>query len=526
MKKLIRVICLLATAAVLFTCMTCCSSNGKDSAGELTLHMKMLDPGKIDFCFWGYSSDGQPYNLNGINEMLAELNKKTMHDINTEIKFQWMPSENYESELMKLLKAGNGPDAFITYSAENYCNEGVAKDITDLLPRYAPHYFSLLGESWGDEIETSKVDNKFYTILNNGLYPPQSFVMARQSLVEKYAPNGIKTFEDYGEFMQNVKDKENDKDTVPGLVRAYDYLNAYMKGNGFFYSCSTGIYCRWDAKNMISIRAEDTSEFKTACDLYKQWQKNGLLINTANPSYGTIINNGHMASMLIDGMQVHNAFNQFPTCLQYKLYPLYPDSSYIENRLTNSIAINANSANCERVLRFIEWLQSSQENYDLFMYGVKDKNYKLKDNALDTTDIDSRNVISDWWGSEAFRNYIYDRPYTFEPEKYKEFLEKCCNNNNIMTIAQIYGKFGYDVGKFNDMTKDEKGKLKDKFKDDEDKLMSYSDKRVGIYNEFVKQLEAGSSTKTLAEMMEEQGGKEATDKLLDINVKLLDEYKK
>ena len=31
---------------------------------------------------------------------------------------------------------------------------------------------------------------------------------------------------------------------------------------------------------------------------------------------------------------------------------------------------------------FINWLQSSQENYDSLMYGIKGKHYTLEDNKI------------------------------------------------------------------------------------------------------------------------------------------------
>jgi hypothetical protein len=179
-------------------------------------------------------------------------------------------------------------------------------------------------------------------------------------------------------------------------------------------------------------------------------------------------------------------------------------------RYSYSIGINPGFRDPERVLMFIEWLQSSQENYDLLMYGIRDTNHRLQGNTLDISGLDRKNVVCEWWGSEAFRNYEYERPYSFEPEDYKAFLEKCCGRNNL-TYAQIYKKFGYDLEKYKKMTLEEKNAMEE----ENDRNESYLNTRFKVFEEFIERMDDGDFEKTLAGMMQEQGAVEGTEKLFE-----------
>ena len=517
MSKYLKVVWLFITLMVFSISIIGCSSGNVNKEEDFLPEMKTLDPVTLTFCFFGYGSDGQPRNLSSINEMLEELNKKTGEALKATIKFQWLPYENYDAELINLLKSENGPDAFFTYNIDELHNAGLIKDITDLLPQFAPQYFSLLKESWGDEMRYAELDHKTFGILNNGLYPPQYFIIARQDMVEKYAPNGISSFEDYGRFMQVVKEKE--KDMVPGYVNSYNFLDAYMMGNGYFRGNGTGLYYRWNFRELTQIPIETTEEFRAAYELYKQWKENKLILDANSREYGTLVQNGNLASILQSGLQMHSSY-YLNTNYKYRTYPLYMDSMYMKSPLTYLIGISENSSNTERVLMFIEWLHSSQENYDLLQYGIKDKHYKLTGNVLDISGLDNNNTITDWSGSVALRNYTYDRPYPFEPENYKEFLEKCLNNT--ISYEEVYDKFGYDIDKYNAMSEEEKNLYKEGY----EKIREFLEKRSNIFFEFINQIDAGNFTKTLNEMMEEQGGKSSTDKLLEYNAASLEKLRK
>lgn len=508
MKRHIRIIRFLTVLIISSIFIVGCSSSGNKTGatGIPSFNIEKLEPAKISFCFMGDGSGGQPHNVAAINEMLAELNKKTLKEINTEVSFQWIPYENYDSKLTELLKSDSEPDAFFTYNPESLCNEGLIKDITEILPQLAPHYNSLVEETRKDEIKYNRIDNKTYTILNNWLTFPRDCIIARKDLVDKYAPEGISDFKKYGEFLQKVKLYE--KDITPGLLNPYDFFEAYMKGNGYFQGFIATMYCKWDAKDLIPIPVENTGEFNDAYGLYKQWEEKNLVIDYNDPTYEAVTTTGRLASMLVSGSRLHSIYNRVPFGYNYCTYTLYPDNMYLSSFPSESIGINANSTNFERVLIFIEWLQSSQENYDLFMYGIKDKQYKLQGNSLDISGLSYDNNIAGWSGSYAFMNYMYERPYHFEPAVYKDFVEKNFNHNTL-SYYKVFDKFGYDMYKYQNMSKEDKAVIDE----DNKALMNYSDARNKTYNNFMEKIRAYDFSKTLTDIMKEEGCTENNEKL-------------
>jgi hypothetical protein len=70
MSKTIKTICLYFFLAVLSTSIANCSTPTKNTANEDSLFATVnLDPAAIKFCFPGYGSNGQPYNISSINEL-------------------------------------------------------------------------------------------------------------------------------------------------------------------------------------------------------------------------------------------------------------------------------------------------------------------------------------------------------------------------------------------------------------------------------------------------------------------------
>ena len=99
---------------------------------------------------------------------------------------------------------------------------------------------------------------------------------------------------------------------------------------------------------------------------------------------------------------------------EYEVFPLYMDSIHALSTSTYSIGISKSCRHPERVMMFIEWLHSSQEAYNLFMYGVKDRNYILQDGKIGfTADIKQNYYIGGWLGSWYFKDMRYERKFAY-----------------------------------------------------------------------------------------------------------------
>lgn len=95
---------------------------------------------------------------------------------------------------------------------------------------------------------------------------------------------------------------------------------------------------------------------------------------------------------------------------KFKAYPLSEGLSQRNSPLESALVINAKSTHADRVLMFIDWLQSEQENYDLLMYGVQGKNYTDMGDYIIPAEVDNESDSFLNWGWRApFRNIKYER---------------------------------------------------------------------------------------------------------------------
>ena len=107
---------------------------------------------------------------------------------------------------------------------------------------------------------------------------------------------------------------------------------------------------------------------------------------------------------------------------------------------TGSLALSANSEDIERTLMFLDWLQSSQDNYDLFMYGIEGKHYQLNGDQLvfpEGITID-RNAWLGWDGRQAFKNLAYERFAAGSPADAKELYAENIRFKSVLAPHERY----------------------------------------------------------------------------------------
>jgi ABC-type glycerol-3-phosphate transport system substrate-binding protein len=393
-------------------------------------------------------------------------------------------------------------------------SEGLIKDITDLLPTCAGNYYSLLQEKQPDKFKYFTCQGKLYAVPNNGLSHSRYCVIARKDLVDKYLKKPIENLEDYQQFLKKVR--ENEKELLPGCVFSNQLVDAYMTGNGYLQNMVSTFYNTWNSKEFNIIPMEQTPEFETAYYMYKKWSDDKLIINSPDKSLNNE-NFSKLASLLSPIEYIRQSFAKYIVNEQkYFVYPLYMNKTYLKRNDLNSLAIGINSPDCEQALRFIEWLNSSQENYDLFKYGIKDKHYIMNGSFISFPFPDEMEII-DWWGSYVFTNYILEHPRPYEPENYSEFLEECALKNTI-TYDEVLEKFG--MQKYDEIVE---GKIT--AMEDQQKVMEeIFEARWSILRSFWESLDGGDFRKTPKDLKEELISK-GTDRILEYYSSLLKELK-
>jgi putative aldouronate transport system substrate-binding protein len=280
------------------------------------------------------------------------------------------------------------------------------------------------------------VKGKVYVIPARIPFANRICAIVRQDLMEKYNIPEIKNYSDYENYLETIKEKDPDiipmnyYDTTIGLFAdAYGYV---------ILDYQLGLVYKWDDPDVKIMAWEQTPVYKDCLNRIRSWKDNGYLMkNGRNVSIAQIdqgmITSGRWASY-IGRLGDHFNYNailrtQGITEWNYKTYQLNDGFSARISPMENGTAINAKSTNAERVLLFIDWLEASQENYDLYMYGVKGKHYVEKEDYIEPPEgVTMEYSFFNWPWKAPFRNIDYERANTpglkGEIAQYYDIIEK------------------------------------------------------------------------------------------------------
>ena len=422
-------------ALMLVCCFTGCGRNDKNKYEYTDIQTEVLKQADIHIYSRSFGTGGQPRDKTEIDNMLAEIAKNVSGTINITPFFHWIPYEQYDEEIMKLIKSGEKIDAFTCYSPNAFVQQDLILDITDLFARYAPKYYHELMENQigRDYLYYGSVDGKLYLMPYYGIENPRYCIVTKKEFAEKYAPDGLETMEDYGEFLKKIN--ENEKGILPGDVNAYYFFTAYLEGNGYYTEFATYFFSRFDEPaNIYAI--EQTPEFIDAWRLLSQWHADGYL---KREGYSNTLLNGRLASELTPLSNIENVLGQLSILdSQFTAIPLYMESMFLINTSGRGLVISKTCPIPERVVSFVEWIHESQENYDLIRYGVKDRNYSLRGDRV--TFPRSVRPLSTWFAAEYFIDIRYERLTPNLDANFREFY-KDAGFKNTVTTRQLYGNY-------------------------------------------------------------------------------------
>lgn len=295
--------------------------------------------------------------------------------------------------------------------------KGELKDITDLFPKYAPN----LCKKYSDvDLACARVDGKLFAVPQ--LYPTASgiYAVVRADFMEKYNIPDIKNYDDYGVYLKAVK--ENEKGIIPGFINTWTELDLFAKPFGFeILDRDKKLVYKQDDPEMNVIPWEETTGFKEMTNYITTWNNNNYLLTSYDNDY---VGDPNKVSSIIYYGQIRpeGEFTQdYPKGIKpakMRAYRLYPNNtierdSLIGNDINSggAIVFNANSKNTERALMFLNWIQQNQDNYELFMYGIQNKDYIIKDGMVtfpEGMDYEKSSYMY-WDGYWNFRNIEYER---------------------------------------------------------------------------------------------------------------------
>lgn len=357
-------------------------------------------------------------------------------DLNITLKFKWIDYAQYTNRVNSAIAVNEKFDAFVCGRPEqemlNFVDmfrEKKIKDISESFPKYAPVIFSQLS---GEEIASIRIDGELAAVPS--LLPTARVpgVLMRNDLAEKYKITSIKTFEGYTAVLKKIK--EGEEHILPGIIPYYN-IDVYAGAYGYVVLDYTQnlVYKREDPRMKI-VPWEQTPEFRESILLIDKWYKEGYIkpVSSQNMDFASYLSNANSfvegpVELDITGSGNRQVFSNFILYKDKKFQRVSPIANIFEK---GAIVFNATSNNTERCLMLMNWIQSRQQNYDLFVHGIRDRHYSLDgERIVIPAEISgTRNPYSGWLYT-AFANINFERisndalyPDTFMID-HKKFIE-------------------------------------------------------------------------------------------------------
>lgn len=408
-KKFLSVLVLLALVVSVFA--GCGDTQQPVSDGGST-----ETPYEIQWYFVGNTS-GQ----NDIASVQDAVNEYLKEKINATVVMNSLDYASYESRINMML-AGNEPfDLMFTTSwCANY-SLNVAKNaflpLNDLLDQYAPKTKALLGE---DFLKGPEVDGKLYAVPANKDKAHNWAFVYRKDIAEKYNIDmtKVKGFEDLEPILALIQEKEPML-TPLGIAGGRTTFNEY----DFNPICFPyGFYP--DDDQVVNMY--DTPEFKQAIALARKYYLAGYVRKDSDvaQNFSTLQKEGAFFVSLEQSKPGKAAeLSASSKGFEFAQQEITPARMFTTDTLGSMMAIPRSCKNPERVMMFIELLNTDTYLHNLINFGIEGKHYtKNEDNTITIIkDGGYTQAGQTWQFGNEFANYIVDNEAPDKWEKMDEF---------------------------------------------------------------------------------------------------------
>lgn len=414
---------------VFFLCIASCSPREKKIDNT---YIRQLDQTTLTIWFPG----SEP---KGMREVLDKAEKMCAAELNVMLDFQFFPEwENYYQQIKGVISSGHPCDAFLYLddtknTLEEFVRDEIAADITDIFPKYASEIYL---QSKEEIIKYLMVNNRLYGIPRIFTFPQRLGAIVRDDLLKKYGFTSINDYDQLEAFLKEVKQGEPD---IFPMTTYNTSIGLFANTYGYvILDYEVGLVYRWDDQDMILYAWEQTPEFKEAEKRLAYWYREGYIKPGHNANNGDLISKTGKWAVILNTMG--NSLNiniqagiQDESDFAYREFPLYPEKKAPRaSPLSYALIVSKQSKNKERVLMFLNWIQSQRENYRLLRYGISGRDYNIINESITVPDsvksVDE--LFASWIGASAWFNINYEGPYWFGGNYFdmKEYWHQIVDN--------------------------------------------------------------------------------------------------
>ncbi len=377
-------------------------------AGDTTAPTETV---KLRYVIPGDAPKDLERGLKAVNEKLAA------DGIGVEIELQFYAWDVWDQKLNIMLSTGEEFDMFHVMndrvSLANYASRGALADLTPYMEQYGAAIKEVNPEL---AMKSGQVGGKQYGIpaywVESALNHQATL---RTDILEKYNLKMPTTFEELTATFEEVMKKWD------GVQKPYFPMAGTEQVGGYFFN-SDNNYVLYDKMFYVGqdgtvMNYFETEAFKESCKNARLWYEKGLInpdvLTTSHEQLDNQLNSGDWFVHAGTIGDISNLKKNYPDITVDDFAWLDFDTTTPEIRpygTRNMQAVPLSSKHPEAAVKFINWLYSSQENFDLFLYGaegidykkLEDKNYEV---IIDSTTGQIPYSFATWMIGNI--NYIY-----------------------------------------------------------------------------------------------------------------------
>ena len=475
------------------------SANGGESQepGEAK-----LEPYELVILVAGDEPKDQQTVLDAVQEKLKDT-------LNVTLKVQYYPWADYQEKNKMMANAGDKFDIYLNFGHDilpAYTRKQAIK-LNDLLDQYGPALKEKISEdNWAWGTANGDIIAIPAQYLKDGIY---TTAILRGDLREKYNCPEVTSLDTAAQFLEAIA--KNEPEMIPCFGGGFTYLaphvidEKYPEATQVGYTTPTtfsigywtdegddafkvtNYYASKQAKEMIDIGVRGYNNGWFSKDLDKGLEGKPQFIG------------GKVALLNIDYYHFtdieDNMKKSVPEAkLEWSI--INPGQKLRVETCNNFAQISSSSKDPARAIMFLNWIQESQENYDLWYYGIEGTHYTLADDGsiVLPEGVDASNnpyAPTPWY----FRNKDYDRNMSTDSALTKEAIEYFKTAELFPMITKSTG-FAFDT---TNVTL-ELGQIEKVLTEDWAAIQTGQKQGDGVYEQFLADLDKAGMPKVLEEM--------------------------
>lgn len=410
MKK--RFLSLILAGVTGISCMSFLSACSKDGGGGGGTTLKPIEVAELRETTVKIAFRGE--EANDVDNVVKAINADLKKDGRPySVEFEFVPETNYITDIENMTK-NEGLDAAFVYVDDfsSLLARGTLMNVSPYLEQYGSALKATIKDYAWDQVTNPKDGNIYAIPRNVPLADYKETIAVRKDWMDQVGITEINTVEDVTEYFAEISNTEGIG--LEGGVKKEGFwanmgehsntfvLREYAPGYYFpiIYYAQRPLYIditqqnakgSYDVKNFYESRA-----FIQWTETATSWVDAGY-----TPEDGASSLTGHdyrfytgMAGclwnvVLKQAERIDEFMAQQPIGSSAALYDVYLNEDapkYVMTGADNMLAVLSFSKNPNEAIDFFNWIRESQDNYDLFCYGVEGENYFADEKTIQNED--------------------------------------------------------------------------------------------------------------------------------------------